>query len=61
VSEALRSQWFWPVLFLPSIVGIVDLYAQRLNPWLRATVAAGICCAMLIPLIYFLVTAEPEW
>lgn len=61
VSEALRSQWFWPVLFLPSMVGIVDLYARRLNPWLRATVAAGICCAMLIPLIYFLVTAEPEW
>ncbi len=61
VSEALPSRWFWLVLFLPSMVGIVDLCARRLNPWLRATVAAGICCAMLIPLIYFLVTAEPEW
>lgn len=61
VSEELSSQWFWPVLFLPSMVGVVDLYARRLNPWFRASVAAGICCAMLIPLIYFLVTAEPEW
>jgi hypothetical protein len=61
VSESLSSPWFWLVLFLPSMVGIVDLYARRLNPWLRATVAAGICCVILVPLIYFLVTAEPEW
>lgn len=61
VSGALPSRWFWPVLFLPSIVGIVDLYARALKPWLRVTVAAVICLSMLIPLVYFLVTAEPEW
>ncbi|MBM3965937.1 MAG: hypothetical protein FJ308_12865 [Planctomycetes bacterium] len=61
VSESLPSPWFWPVLFLPSIVGIVDIFAQRLNSWCRVAVAGGICGAMLIPLIYMLVTAKPEW
>lgn len=61
VSEPLPSPWFWPVLFLPSIVGIVDLFVQRLNTWWRVAVAGGICCAMLVPLIYLLVTAKPEW
>jgi hypothetical protein len=50
------------VLFLPSLVGVIDLLLGRIaNPWIRALLAATVCGTLLGLVIYYIPPSINEW
>jgi hypothetical protein len=49
------------VLFLPSIVGLVDAFLRSWNPWWRALIAALIASAPLAAVLFQAMNHQPAW
>jgi hypothetical protein len=49
------------ILFLPTIVGIIDLPLRKLNPWGRVTIAAFVSCIIIGTLAYHMLANKPQW
>lgn len=58
----LPNRWLLGgLLFLPTVVGLVDIPFRRFNSWARAAIAALVSCMILGTLIYQILSQKPEW
>ena len=50
------------VLFLPSVVGVIDLTIRQLyDTWVRVVIAALVCTSLLVILVYYVPPVSSEW
>lgn len=58
----LPNRWlFGGLLFLPTVVSLVDLPFRKFNSWARAAIAAIVSCIILGTLAYQILSQKPEW
>ncbi|MFY8200463.1 MAG: hypothetical protein ACOVLE_07330 [Pirellula staleyi] len=63
VEQPVTPDWLIGcILFLPSVVGVVDLASRKIcSSWVRAIVAALVCTSALAILVYYVPPVTSSW